>query len=193
MAEKTKQKQQRGLALRTDRPRLAGRLAERAARREELWTELDRRFDDMRRDLQSTFWGSPLALAPWMPSTAHLFPELRVPEAMETLAPRVDIRDNGGALVITADMPGIPRENIDISVDRNMVEISGEAEHSEAEKKEGYMRQERSYQRFYRALPLPDEVVADKAEACVKDGVLEITLPKKTPTPEGGKKRVNVK
>ncbi len=192
MAGKTKHHREKALALGTP-PHLAGRLAARAARREDLWDELDRRFDDMRREMRGAFWGAPLALDPWRNSRGLLLPELGPFEELETLAPRVDVRDTGHELVVTADMPGIPRENIDISIDRNLVEISGEARRTEAEKGAGYTRQERSYQRFYRALPLPDEVLADKAEACIKDGVLEITMPKRTPTPEPKKSKVAVK
>jgi len=193
MAEDNKEKERKGLALRTHPARGVGRLAMRAGRRADLWSEMDRRLEDVRRDMEDIFWSAPLAATPWFPSTGYMWPELRTLGALDTVTPRVDIRDKGKELCVTADMPGIPKENIEINVTPTSIEISGEAEKNEEEKEGDYTRQERSYQRFYRLLPLPDEVLSDKAEACVNNGVLEVTLPKKTPTPEPKKSKVPVK
>ncbi len=103
------------------------------------------------------------------------------------------IRETGGALAVTADMPKIPRENITTNPDRNMAGITGDARTSKMEKTAGYTRQERTYQRFYRALALPEEVLADKAEACADNGVLRLTLPEQAPTREPKKSKVPVK
>lgn len=195
MAEHTgkdKEKEHRSLALRT---RGAGKLAPSAGRPVDLWNEMNKRFDEMRREMDDIFWNTPLSTTPWIPSAAFMDmrPELRSLAAMDVVAPRTDVQDKGSEIVVCADMPGIPRENVEISLTPTSIEISGEAEKNETEKEGGYTRQERSYSRFYRILPLPDEVLADRAEACMNNGVLEVHIPKRTPTPEPRKTKVPVK
>jgi HSP20 family protein len=96
----------------------------------------------------------------------------------------MDIKDTGEELLIEAEMPGIPKENIDIQLTENSIEICGEIREEVKKDQEGYIRQERSYTTCQRQMPLPAEIVPDKADATLADGILHIKLPKKKPTPK---------
>lgn len=93
-------------------------------------------------------------------------------------APAVDVAEDKDALVITAELPGFKREEIEISVDGEILTLRGERKF---EKEEGrrYHRVERSYGTFVRAFQLPSNVDADNASAKLVDGVLTLHLPKK--------------
>lgn len=96
----------------------------------------------------------------------------------EVTVPDVDVEERGNDIVVTADMPGMDKDDIRINVtDENVLEISAEkkAEAKKAEK--GYVRHERTYNRYYRAIRLPVPVDKTKAKASYKDGVLEVTMP----------------
>jgi HSP20 family protein len=104
-----------------------------------------------------------------------------------------DLIDAGNKFVIHAEVTGIPKDKINVAVTKDDVEISAEAGTEREEKKKGYVFRERGYSSFYKRIVFPDEVVPEKAESTVKDGVLEIDVPKKTPTPEPKKHKVAVK
>jgi HSP20 family molecular chaperone IbpA len=144
-------------------------------------------FDDLLDDFNRRFRESIIS-APWdwepiEPYTAE-FP------AREAFA---DLRDAGDKFVVHAEVPGIPKDKIDITVTKDDVEISGEAGTEKEEKKKGYVFRERGHSSFYKRIAFPEEVVPDKAQSTVKDGVLEVDVPKKTPTPEPKKHKVAVK
>ncbi|MFQ6120078.1 MAG: Hsp20/alpha crystallin family protein [Methanosarcinales archaeon] len=93
----------------------------------------------------------------------------------EVYTPLVDVIDRKDEIVVTADMPGVDKKNIEIRVHEDLLEIS--AKRGE-DKEEGYVRRERSYDKFYRALRLPSAVDESKAKASFNNGVLEVRLPK---------------
>lgn len=93
-------------------------------------------------------------------------------------APAIDICEKEGMIVVAADMPGVEKEDISISITGTVLEISAEKKEETKETKEGYIRRERSYRKFYRSIPLPTEVSADKVDATFKNGVLRIEMPK---------------
>jgi len=92
-------------------------------------------------------------------------------------SPQVETFRRGDNLVIRADIPGVKKDDIKVEVENDMLTISGERRDQHEEKQDGYYRSERSYGQFYRAIPLPDGVNADKCNATFNDGVLEVTLP----------------
>jgi HSP20 family protein len=96
-------------------------------------------------------------------------------------SPAVEIRQQGNNMIVSAELPGLNREDIKVEVTEDGVAISGERKHEE--QREGYS--ERSYGRFYRLIPLPDEAKVDQAKASFNNGVLEITVP----VPESERKR----
>ncbi|MFB6116006.1 MAG: Hsp20/alpha crystallin family protein [Candidatus Nanosalina sp.] len=90
----------------------------------------------------------------------------------------VDIAEEDGEYVVTADMPGVDKEEINIKADNEGVEISAESSHEIEEENEKYYRKERSQRQFNRRVKFPSEVDAESIEAEYEDGVLTITADK---------------
>ncbi len=93
--------------------------------------------------------------------------------------PAVDIKENPDAYVLVADIPGVDPKDIDITMEGGVLTIRGERKHEETEEREGYRRRERIYGSFYRRFSLPDTADPDKIAARSKNGVVEITIPKR--------------
>ncbi|MCI4353389.1 MAG: Hsp20/alpha crystallin family protein [Thermoplasmata archaeon] len=103
-----------------------------------------------------------------------------------------DVVDTGTAYQVRAEIPGVPKEQIEIRVKGNVVEISGENRSESTDNSSGYLHRERLVTGFHRALELPEPVVAAQAKAKVVDGVLELELPKQGPTPSPAETTVKV-
>ena len=97
---------------------------------------------------------------------------------LATVEPFVDVIDKGDKVVVAADVPGVEKEDLSVNISGDRLEISAERKKEAEEKKEGYVRRERTYTSYYRLVPLPAEVDADKADATFENGVLEISMPK---------------
>lgn len=93
--------------------------------------------------------------------------------------PALDMYDSKDCVIVHIDMPGMKKEDIDISVSGKTLTIKGEKKESNRVEDEGCVRTERFYGTFNRAITLPAVVDANKVQAAYKDGVLELTLPKK--------------
>lgn len=106
------------------------------------------------------------------------FPSLKKLRELEGISPSVDMYDEKEEIVVKAEVPGIEKENINISISDNMLTIKGETKKEEEVKEEDYYYAERSTGSFSRILSLPTKVQADKIKASFKDGILEIRLPK---------------
>jgi len=119
--------------------------------------------DDVFGDLMKGFWVKPVA----------------VPGDGE-LKMKVDVKESDKAYTIHAEIPGVKKEDINIDVDGGQLSIRAEVKHEE-EKKEGekLLHSERYYGMVSRSMTLPVEVDAQGAKAEYKDGVLDLTLPKK--------------
>lgn len=93
---------------------------------------------------------------------------------------RVDVTETGAAYVVSADLPGAKKEDIQVAIDGNQVTLSAEVRR-ERDAAEGsrLLHAERSYGKASRSFTLPQELDEAKAEARLRDGVLELTLPKK--------------
>lgn len=114
----------------------------------------------------------------------ELFEQSDLPARQEMAqVPYVDVMDRDTEVIITADMPGVDKSDIQINVRGNVVEISAEKKTKNEEHEEGYLRRERGYNRFYRAIRLPTQVDESKAHATFNNGVLEIALPKSEKLP----------
>ncbi len=127
-------------------------------------------FEEMERWFED-FWRRPFSLL-----TPSAWPE-RAGE-FETVIPTVDIYEQGNELVLKADMPGMEKKDIDISISDNFLTVSGERRKEEKVEKENYFRYERSHGSFYRRFELPTEIDADKIKAHLENGILEVRLPK---------------
>jgi HSP20 family protein len=97
-------------------------------------------------------------------------------------APQIEMVEEGGQLIVRADLPGLTKDDVNVEIDNDAITIEGERRSEQKENREGYYRTERSYGKFYRRVPLPDGVEAENADATFRDGVLEITMnaPKRT-------------
>lgn len=94
-------------------------------------------------------------------------------------APAVDILDEKDQIRVKADLPGMKKEDIEVSAENNMLTIRGEKKEEKEVKEKDYVRSERYYGAFHRSFTLPAGIDAQKVNATYKDGVLEILLPKK--------------
>jgi HSP20 family protein len=93
---------------------------------------------------------------------------------------KVDVTENDGAYVVAAELPGVKKEDIQVSIDGAQVTLSAETKHEkQASEKERVLHSERVFGKASRSFSLPQEIDAAKAEAKYRDGVLELTLPKK--------------
>src|SRR5579871_816785 len=103
-------------------------------------------------------------------------------ERSDVRRPFADLIDSGKEFKVIAEVPGIPKEKLDITVTDRGIKIEGEARTDVHEEKEGFVRRERGYSRISRTLNFPEPVESGKAEANLNNGVLEVRVPKKTPT-----------
>jgi HSP20 family protein len=94
-------------------------------------------------------------------------------------APLVDIYDSKDNLVVKADLPGLSKDDIQVAIQENILTISGEKKQELNIREDEYLRTERFYGSFHRAITLPTEVDRTKVQANFKDGILELILPKK--------------
>ena len=91
--------------------------------------------------------------------------------------PAIDVVRHDGEVVVRADVPGVPADDIKIEVEDDTLTISGEHEDKVTKKEGRYMRRERRYGAFTRSIALPPETDPDSIDAKVKDGVVEVTIP----------------
>ncbi len=116
-------------------------------------------------------------------------PSLKKMREFMTISPAVDMYDNEKEIVVKAEVPGIDKDDINITVADNTLTIKGETKKEEETKEEDYYYSERTFGSFSRRLELPDKVQESKIKANFKDGILEINLPK---APEAKAKKIKV-
>jgi len=133
-----------------------------------------------------------MTLIRWNPHRRHMFPELanwdrvlsdffgnRLEDTeLNDWAPAVDITEDNDAFIVTADLPGMSKKDISISIKENMLTVSGERKIEKKDESKNYCRTERRFGSFKRSFQLTDQVIADKITAAFKDGVLTVTVPK---------------
>jgi HSP20 family protein len=99
-------------------------------------------------------------------------------------APAIDVQQANGNLTVTAELPGLKKEEVKVELSDDALVIEGERKREHKEEREGYYRSERCYGKFYRSIPLPEGAKTDQAKAELSDGVLKVTVP----VPEAKKK-----
>ena len=104
--------------------------------------------------------------------------------------PRIDVIDGDEAIKVTAELPGLDENEIELTLHQNTLQISGEKKAESEEKGSNFYRMERSYGMFRRTIDLPCEVDAENVDATYKKGVLTVTLPKVIE--EGECKQINI-
>jgi HSP20 family protein len=97
-------------------------------------------------------------------------------------SPRVDIFEDKDHLVLEAELPGMNRDDFELSFENNVLTLSGERKFEKKTDEGNYHRVERSYGSFTRSFTLPQTVTADGAKADFDNGVLHVTLPKREET-----------
>jgi HSP20 family protein len=102
--------------------------------------------------------------------------------------PRIDVVDDGAALRISAELPGMDREDVEIRVDDDVLVLRGEKHLESQTEDQGCYRLERAFGRFERVIPLPDGVDVEQAEARFDKAVLTIRLPKVAAEPPTGRR-----
>lgn len=96
----------------------------------------------------------------------------------EAWNPPVDIQETDNGYRLQAELPGLTKDDIQITLENNVLRLSGERKFEKDVKKENYHRIERSYGRFSRSFALPQQVDSEKVEAKFENGVLTLTVPK---------------
>lgn len=110
-------------------------------------------------------------------------------ETAATFMPSFEVKETKGAYMFKADLPGIKDEDLEINVLGNRLTITGKREQERKEDTDTYHLMERSYGSFSRTFNLPDEVEAEHVHAELKEGVLNLTIPKR---PEAKAKKVKI-
>ena len=130
-------------------------------------------FDDMDRFMNDMFRRG------WMRPSLWDWPELApMGEAFEGRWPRVDVIDRDEEILVNVEVPGVNKEDLDVSLGDDNVTIRATSKRESKEEKGHYFRCEIARGEFSRTIPLPAPVDGAKAKASFKDGVLRLTLPK---------------
>ena len=116
-------------------------------------------------------------------------------------SPSVDIYENKEQIVLEAELPGMDREDFDLTVENNVITLRGERRFEKKEDTDNYHRVERAYGSFTRSFTLPNTVSGEGASADYRNGVLRVTLPKREETKarrievkgEGGARTIEAK
>jgi HSP20 family protein len=128
---------------------------------------------------QQDYW-SPLSRMRDQLNRMFDYPAMAADDFFEGWSPSVDLREEKDAVLVRAEMPGLKKEDIDVSLHENNLVISGEKKCDEERKSDGggAYRSECYYGRFFRSVALPYAVDAKKVKANYRDGVLTIELPR---------------
>lgn len=124
-------------------------------------------------DMMESFFNEPFKRMP--------FDELNYPQ--------VNVSEDENQVTVTAELPGMNSEDIEINIRQDNLILQGEKRFEDEEKDKNFHRIECSYGSFYRTIPLPSEVDADKGKAKFKDGVLTVNMPK---TAKAQRKKIEI-
>jgi HSP20 family protein len=121
-------------------------------------------FDDFFRDVSPGFYIRPLHGDP-LPSAGQI---------------KIDVQENGNAYTVQAEIPGVRKEDIQVSIEGNTVSLSAEVKQQDIQSKDdNFLRSERYFGSVSRGISLPQDVDQSQAKAKYDNGVLTLTLPKK--------------
>ncbi|MFB6357249.1 MAG: Hsp20/alpha crystallin family protein [bacterium] len=109
--------------------------------------------------------------------------------SLSAWTPKVDIFEQGDEVIIESELPGIDREDIDVSLEDNQLTIEGERTVEQEQEDRNYYRSERVYDSFRRSFSLPRNIDREQVQATYEDGVLRVSLPV---TEESKAKRVAI-
>ena len=140
-------------------------------------------FDDLMNDFRKNF----------IESIAFPFEWISVEPVVPVREATVDLVDEGNRFVVHAEMPGVAKDNIDVALTKDGIEISAETDVETEDTEKNFVVRERVYSHIYKQLSFPEEVIPEQAESTFKDGLLKVSVPKKTIAPAPKKHKVTVK
>lgn len=143
----------------------------------DLWTDMNQLFNSFRSNFDDLFW-------PWRDSNTL---------TTSQRSPLMDVMDMGNYYQMRLEMPGISKDNVNIQVTQNGIEIKAESDDTKEEKDKKWLRRECSGVSYYRSIEFPEDLKTDDVDAELKDGLLTINLPKLEPKPSQEPKKINVK
>jgi HSP20 family protein len=111
-------------------------------------------------------------------------------EPQALFIPRVDVRDDKDAVVLSAEIPGVEKDGVTVEVNDGVLTLSGSKKQASESNENGAYRSERVYGEFKRSFVLPDTVDVERIDAQFRNGVLSISLPKK---PEAAPKQIAIR
>ena len=145
-------------------------------------------FDDFMRPFEEFMKPFDEFMEPLFPRSMRSFSYLNTRE------PSFDIQDRGDKFIVTAELPGFGKDDVEVRVNPTSLELKAEKKTDEERKEADGTQNMRSYSYFHRYLTLPESVVTEKVEGTMKNGVLELKLPKKEgPKLEEKARRVDLK
>jgi HSP20 family protein len=106
----------------------------------------------------------------------------REASSLGEVEPAIEVADTPAAVIVKAQVPGVSKENLQVNVTENAMTLKGEVKEDKTTEDKNYHRREFHYGAFSRMIALPTTVQAEKATAQLKDGVLEVTIPKREET-----------
>jgi len=109
-----------------------------------------------------------------------------------SFVPAVNVSESDTEYCVTAELPGMDEKDVEVSLNKGSLVIRGEKKEENEDRSKGYYRMERSYGTFQRAIPLSEEVDAERVDATFKKGVLTVTLPK-LPAEQTGTRKISIK
>jgi HSP20 family protein len=132
-------------------------------------------------------------MSPFYPFTGVTSPTVTLSQ-LPIRSSIVDLVDEGDHYVVTAELPGFSKDQVDVQINKDGLLIRAEQK-AESEQKTGknYLHRERAYSAFERIVEFPEEVNPSKVEGSMKDGVLQLNIPKKEPKPEERLTKVQLK
>jgi HSP20 family protein len=136
----------------------------------DVWTEMDRLFQD----LHDRFYAG--VSRPWF--------ALATRGSLEPAPPLLDAEDHGKEYELRVDLPGVTKDQVDVRVVGNTVQIRAEGAQEKEESGKSYLRRERSWAGYQRSVELPERLRSDAVTARLDNGVLTVTLPKEHPVAE---------
>jgi HSP20 family protein len=148
---------------------------------------MDDIFDTFRRDVEDMMmpWSSSSSLWDWrFPSLPTTTTTEDIQDQITVRMPIFDMVEKEDRYEVKLEVPGIEKEKVKVKATQDSLEISGEQskEEESEDKRKRFIYNERSYNSFYRKIPIPEEIVSSKVRAKMSNGVLHIELPKKNPT-----------
>ena len=130
-------------------------------------------FDNFRQEIEDAFF------APFINPRSVGIPQGM--DSLETRIPLCDIIDKGDKYIISLEVPGIRKDNIEVKATEEYITIAGAEEEKNEKEDRNYVLNVRAYRSFFRKIPFPENITPTKVDAIVENGILKIEVPKQRP------------